>query len=105
MLKIKALVFVQDEWYDDDGVHITDLYNRKAMMMFLPHPMKSAEECIKENIERTLSKIMEDVDRTLKVESTNDIQYFYEKNKDGGIWGIEAQHAENHDSRQTPGSE
>lgn len=25
MLKIKALVFVQNEWHDDDGVHITDL--------------------------------------------------------------------------------
>lgn len=89
MLKIKALVFVQDESHDDNGVHITDLYNRKAVMMIMPNPMQSAEECIKENIRRTLSKIMEDVDRTLKVESTNDIEYFYEKNKIGGMWGIE----------------
>lgn len=86
MLKIKALVFVQDEWHDDEGIHIADLYNRKAVMMCMPHPMQSAEECIKENIERTLSKIMEDVDKTLKVESTNDIQYFYEKNMIGGMW-------------------
>lgn len=105
MLKIKALVFVQDEWHDDDGFHITDLYNRKAVMMCLPNHMQSAEECIKENIERTLSKIMEDVDRTLKVESTNVIQYFYKRNIDGSIWGSEVQHAEDHDSRQTPDSE
>ena len=91
MLKIKALVFVQDESYDDNGVHITELYNRKAVLMFMPNPMQSAEECIKENIARTLSRIMEDVDRTLKVESTNDIEYFYKKNEIGGIWGIEAQ--------------
>ena len=50
MLKIKALVFVQDEWHDDDGVHITDLYSIKDTMMFLPNPMQSAEECIKRNI-------------------------------------------------------
>jgi hypothetical protein len=88
MLKIKALVFVQDESYDDNGVlHITDLYNRKAMTMFLPNHMQSAEECIKENIERTLSKIMGDVDITLKTEFTNDIQYFYEKNMICGMWG------------------
>lgn len=88
MLKIKALVFVQDETQDNDGVpHFTDLYNRKVEMMFLPHPMQSAEECIKENIERTLSRLVEDVDRTLKVESVNDIQYFYEKNMISGIWG------------------
>lgn len=80
MLKIKALVLVQDESYDDNGVHITELYNRKAVMMVLPNPMQSAEECIKENIERTLSKLMED----------NDIKYFYEKNEIGGIWGVEA---------------
>lgn len=90
MLKIKALVFVQDEWHDDDGVHITDLYKRKAVMMIMPNPIQSAEECIKENIERTLSKIMEDVDITLKVEPANDIQYFYEKNMIGGMWGREA---------------
>lgn len=105
MLKIKALVFVQDEWHDDDGIHIANLYNRKAMMMCLPHPMQSAEECIKENISRTLSRIMEDVERTLNVESTNDIQYFYEKNMIGGMWENEVQHAEDHDSRQTPDSE
>lgn len=88
MLKIKALLFVQDESFDDNGVlHFTDLYNRKAVMMIMPRPMQSAEECIKENIERTLSKIMEDVERTLKVESTNDIQYFYKKNMIGGMWG------------------
>ena len=88
MLKIKALVFVQDESFDDNGVlHITDLYNRKAVMMIMPRPTQSAEECIKENIERTLSRIMEDVDRTLKVESANEIQYFYEKNMICGMWG------------------
>ena len=89
MLKIKALVFVQDEWHDDDGVHITDLYNRKAVMMIMPNPIQSAEECIKENIKRMLSKIMEDVDITLKVESINDIEYFYEKNMICGMWGSE----------------
>lgn len=88
MLKIKALVFVQDESFDDNGVlHLTDLYNKKAVMMIMLNPMQSAEECIKENIGRTLSKIMKDVDRTLKVESTNDIQYFYEKNMICGMWG------------------
>ena len=87
MLKIKALVFVQDESYDDNGVHITDIYDRKAVMMMMPNPMQSAEECIKENIERTLSKIMYDVNITLKVESTNDLQYFYEKNMICGMWG------------------
>lgn len=91
MLKVKAIVLVQDESYDDNGVHITELYNRKAALMFTPHHRQSAEECIKYNIARTLSRIMDDVDRTLKVESTNDIKYFYEKNMDGGIWGIEAQ--------------
>lgn len=91
MLKIKSLVFVQDESFDDDGVlHYTDLYNKKAVMMIMPRPMQSAEECIKENIQRTLSKIMEDVDRTLKVESTSAIQYFYEKNMIGGMCWSEA---------------
>lgn len=90
MLKIKALLFVQDESFDDNGVlHLTELYNRKAVMMIMPCPMQSAEECIKENISLTLSRIMEDVERTLEVESTNDIQYFYEKNMIGSMWGIE----------------
>lgn len=91
MLKIMAFVFVQDESFDADGVlHLTDLYNKKAVMMIMPRPMQSAEECIKENIEMTLSRIMEDVNRTLKAESTNDIQYFYEKNMIGGMWGRKA---------------
>ena len=85
MLKIKALVFVQDESHEDNGVRVADLYSRKVALTFLPNPMQSAEACIKENIERALARIMEDVDRTLKVESTGDIEYFYEKNKIGGM--------------------
>ena len=86
VLKIKTLVFVQDESYDDSGIHITDLYNKKYETVFLLNPTQSAEECIKENIGRTLSKIMEDIDRTLEVEPTNDIKYFYEKNMICGMW-------------------
>ena len=98
MLKIKVMLCIQDESHDDTGYHVTPIYDRKAKTLFLPNPMENADQCVKRNIRETLSRLIDDVDTTLNVESTN-IEYFYAKNMTFGMWRNGDNDAENHDSR------
>lgn len=86
MLKIKVLLFLQDESISENGVHVTDIYDRKISMMCAANPYQTAEECLKDIIAKALKMLNDDVCTTLKSETIDDLEYFYNKNIIGGIW-------------------
>lgn len=90
MLRVKALLFLQDEKLDDTGFHHIDIYNRKIVSMLVPFPMDiaehGAETVLLRHIKETLERLYENIEATLKTESKYDLDYVCKKNAQSMRW-------------------
>lgn len=89
MLRVKVLLFLQDDKFDGTGFR-EDIYNRKIESMIVTYPIDiaehGAETVLLRRIKETLERLYENIEATLKIESKYDLDYICEKNAQPMLW-------------------